>query len=189
MLTTFEADNLLRAKQRTPQPSDPGSPVSQENLHRLFRYEDGRLFNRVRRSIAQTAGKEAGAIAKTGYRIVSVNNRRYLQHRLIWVMFYGNNLPYRVDHIDQNPLNNRIENLRAATQSLNGFNAGIRKNNKSGFPGVWRIGNRWLAGIGFMRKNILLGCFGTKEEAIAARLAGELKYYGEYAQKRSMEAA
>ena len=57
-------------------------------------------------------------------------------------------------------------------------NRKINKNNKSGVTGVSfnKFKNKWCANIKLKRKNIYLGSYNTKEEAIQARKDGEIKY-------------
>lgn len=87
------------------------------------------------------------------------------------------------DHIDRNPLNCRRNNLRPATQKQNARNRTKMKNNTSGVTGVcWdKRSCVWLATIGVDYKNIRLGTFKNKDDAIRARLEAEIKYYGEFA--------
>lgn len=89
----------------------------------------------------------------------------------------------RVDHANGNSLDCRRSNLRECTQSQNIANRGPQANNRSGYPGVyWRNDlNKWTAAIGVMGHKKWLGAFTTKEEAIAARVAAERLYFGEFA--------
>lgn len=87
-----------------------------------------------------------------------------------------------VDHINRNPLDNRICNLRTCTQQNNCFNKSMQCNNTSGVAGVtWdKSRNKWLAQIQINKKNKYLGRFATLEEAIAARQQAEMEYFGEF---------
>lgn len=69
--------------------------------------------------------------------IVRIESTAYLAHRIVYELHYGC-IPedYDIDHIDRNPLNNRIENLRAVPHSVNMRNTKLQKNNKSGKTGV-----------------------------------------------------
>ena len=91
-----------------------------------------------------------------------------------------------VDHINMNPLDNRKCNLRICTIQQNNFNKKEQTNNTSGRVGVtWdKQTNKWLAQIQVDGKNIKLGRFKNKEEAIRAREEAELKYFGEYKYRR-----
>lgn len=92
------------------------------------------------------------------------------------------------DHIDRNELNNRRNNLRPATVKENARNGSIRSTNTSGYIGVVWNKNRqkWVAQITVDYKNICLGYFADKEDAIRARLKGEAKYFGEFAPQRHL---
>lgn len=72
-----------------------------------------------------------------GYWRVHLGNKVVTAHRLIWVMFNGN-IPegMTVDHIDRNPSNNQIENLRLVEHKINCRNRSKYSNNKTGFNGV-----------------------------------------------------
>ena len=87
------------------------------------------------------------------------------------------------DHIDRNPLNNRKENLRAATTAENSRNRNISKNNTSGIIGVGlnKKNGKWRARITFEWNEIFLGEYIKKEDAIITRLKAEKKYFGEFA--------
>lgn len=99
-------------------------------------------------------------------------------HRLI------NNTPkeFVTDHIDDNPLNNRRNNLRAVTTSRNKQNARLRSNNKSGYKGVsWcKRGNKWTARFRLGKKYLFLGRFDSLEEAALAYNKAVTKHRPEY---------
>ena len=67
----------------------------------------------------------AGTKREDGYYSVAINNKRYLVHRVIWVLFhYKIGRLLVIDHIDRNPSNNFIDNLRLVTQAENNKNKG-----------------------------------------------------------------
>jgi hypothetical protein len=83
------------------------------------------------------AGAVAGGKTSAGYFTVMVKGYRTVAHRVIWEMFNGS-IPQDtfVDHIDGNKGNNKIENLRLATHSINCRNRMKQSNNRSGVTGV-----------------------------------------------------
>lgn len=85
-----------------------------------------------------------------------------------------------VDHVNKNTFDTRKENLRRTTYSINNFNARLRRKNRSGFTGVFfaKHINMWHAYIHKDKKRYNLGYFKTKEEAVEARKAAEIKFYG-----------
>lgn len=87
-----------------------------------------------------------------------------------------------VDHIDNNGLNNRRDNLRIATHTQNQMN---RRSNVNEICGVWfRLDRKkWAARITVEGKIKSLGHFDTFEEACVARLAAEKLYFGEFARR------
>lgn len=90
-----------------------------------------------------------------------------------------------IDHKNHNTLDNRKEYLRVCTRQQNIFNSKIRKTNKSGITGVWwsdELG-KWRSQITVNGKDIILGWFFDKENAIKARKKAEKKYFGKYRYK------
>lgn len=92
------------------------------------------------------------------------------------------------DHINRNPFDNRKSNLRQATASENSMNRGLQSNNTSGITGVcWdKRREKWMAYIKINHKNIYLGTFDDKDDAIKARLNGEVKYMSEFAPQKHL---
>lgn len=112
--------------------------MTKELLQELFYYKDGFLFNKVKRSSNAMPNTMAGTLPNNSeYRRVSISNKIYLEHRIIWIYFNGL-IPKGmfIDHINQNKKDNSIENLRLCTRSENQYNRGAYKNNTSGFKGV-----------------------------------------------------
>lgn len=118
-------------------------------------------------------------------RSISKNNKKHTIyiHRIIMEL-EGHNIRNKViDHIDGNPLNNQINNLRLATRHENNMNLKLRKNSKTGYKGVIYISKskKWRARISFNYKTIHLGCFSNKIDAIKAYNIAAMKYFGEFA--------
>lgn len=120
-------------------------------------------------------------------RSTRVNRQRahVLMHRLILSRKLGIELTREqlTDHRDLDTLNNRRQNLRLATSAQNNRNTGIGKLNKSGVIGVsWHArNNKWAAYISVDSKTRYLGTFDDLADAIAARRAAEVQYFGEFA--------
>lgn len=87
------------------------------------------------------AGQPAGSLNGTdGYSQVHYKKGMYRVHRIIWEMFNGD-VPegYVIDHMDGNPANNHITNLRAVEEKYNSRNKKKQHNNTSGVVGVTAI--------------------------------------------------
>lgn len=92
------------------------------------------------------------------------------------------------DHKNRNPLDNRRENLRPATQKENTRNKSKQKNNTSGVTGVGYLkkNGMWRARITYNETEIFLGLFPNKDDAIIARLKAEKEYFGEFAPQQHL---
>jgi len=88
----------------------------------------------------------------------------------------------QVDHINRNKLDNRRENLRFVSQSVNTMNRGKLKNNTSGYIGVSKCKGStkrpWEAKARKKGVPPRHGYFSTKEEAAQARDKFVLEIHG-----------
>lgn len=115
-------------------------------------------------------GKVAGWKQPIGYVVLSVEGMELYAHRVAWALHHGAWPQAMLDHKDGDKGNNRLDNLREASHSLNNHNrAGW---SKSGFKGVTKDRKRFRAQIGGdgSGKPVYLGTFDTAEEAHAAYL-------------------
>jgi len=132
---------------------------------------------------AKFAGKIAGCEKTTnGYRCIGISNHGgiHLQHRLVWTWHYGppkNN----VDHRDNDPMNNRIENLREATHAQNMWNARVSRNSSTGLKGVTPRGKKFIATINVNGLAKYIGMYGDAATAKAARDAVAKFLHGSFA--------
>ena len=101
---------------------------------------------------------------------------KHYAHRVIWAIVYDEWPRADVDHIDGDPRNNRIENLRNVSHRINMRNAKKQKNNTSGYNGVhWdKRDGMWCAKITISGHTTRLGLFFDMQEAIAARKKAEI---------------
>jgi hypothetical protein len=92
------------------------------------------------------------------------------------------------DHQDRDPFNNRKSNLRKSNKFQNAQNHNKQKNNTSGIIGVgWhKASNKWYAEIQVKNKDLWLGVYDNKEDAITIRLKAEEKYFGEFAPQKHL---
>tara|TARA_R110000824_G_scaffold6960_6_gene31923 strand:+ start:1354 stop:1941 length:588 start_codon:yes stop_codon:yes gene_type:complete len=120
---------------------------SKEFLHKLFQYENGKLYYKAREVReprdnnwnVRVAGKEAGTTfrcRKDGPRVrIKIKGHTLFRSRIIWEMFYGpTNL--QIDHINGDTLDDRIANLRTSTQGQNTYNRKLCSRNTTGVKGL-----------------------------------------------------
>lgn len=102
--------------------------------------------------------------------MVQVGRKKYRAHRIAWLLTHGEYPPHGIDHANGDKADNRLSNLRAATQAENGQNLKTKSNNTSGHPGVswFKPVNKWRARIMLNRKEYGLGYFDSVEAAAEA---------------------
>ena len=158
--------------------------ITQQEALNLFEYQDGALFYRQRPSQNTLANDRTGYVDNNGYRKLSIKNKRYQEHRIIFLMHHGY-LPDTIDHIDGNPANNRIENLREATQQQNCYNSATHGRNTSGHRGVsWsKVWGKWQAYVNVNKKRKFLGYFEDLELAGLVTAEARDLYHGSFARQ------
>lgn len=157
--------------------------LNQEAIKALLDYdsETGDLIWREHeRGGRAVSGGVAGSVNSVGYLVIGLFGKAELAHRLVWLWNYGYLPEHCIDHIDENKLNNRLDNLREASKQCNARNCGTPADNTSGVRGVspskkkskkwWK---KWRASIAVNRKQFNLGIFEDFDEAVAHRLAAE----------------
>ena len=131
--------------------------------------------------------QEAGSKRSDGYLEIRFKGIRYYAHRLAYYMYHGvDPLEKMVDHKDKPTSNNKIDNLRLATNPQNKMNrVNLPSNNTSGVIGVcWnKKAKKWEAQIRVNKVQKFLGYFINKEDAIKVRKEAEIKYYGNFRSK------
>lgn len=167
--------------------------LTQEEANRLFEYRGGELFWKERpRSDFKSnlawkqwnpkhVGKRAGCWS--GHHVtVSVNKKSYPLARIVFLMHHGF-LPEIVDHADCNPMNNNVNNLRAATKADNQRNTGMYAHNKSGIKGVsWhKTVSKWHAQIKVKGVKQYLGIYEDIELAELVVQEARNKFHGNFA--------
>ena len=128
-------------------------------------------------------GSIVGVKRPTGHLFVQIDGKTIALHRIVWAMYYGSWPNGMIDHINRNPKDNRICNLRLASKSQNAANISkLYANNKTGRKGVsfHKLTNKYRASISFNGKWHHIGLFETPELAHNAYILASLKYNGEY---------
>jgi hypothetical protein len=115
------------------------------------------------------AGDIAGYTNNKGYLVIECCGYAHKAHRLAWMLAHGVWPKFQIDHIDGDKMNNRLENLREATNTENQWNRHqARKDNQS--TGIQGVGihqktKKYIARISANGKRIFLGLFDTAERA------------------------
>lgn len=126
------------------------------------------LFKRTSSALnGSRAGLPAGTLAANGYIMIRIYTKLCCAHRLGWALHYGEFPRFFIDHINGNPSDNRIENLRDVPQKANCFNKG--KNRK--LLGATQFGDRWKYAVLEWGKITYEGDFPTADEANKAFLS------------------
>ena len=167
-----------------------------ELVKSLLRYENGKLYWKIRPTHlfsdecysktwnTKYANKEAGSLVHETFGdryTIRIKGRNYYRSILVWVI-HNNEWPIEdIDHKNVISTDDRIENLRLATNNDNKRNRKMYRNNSCGFKGVSKDGNRFRARIVVNYKEILLGYFADAKSAHECYLEAAKKYFGEFA--------
>ena len=118
---------------------------SNRKIEEQVEYRDGKLYwlNPRKKSLI---GTECGHLTERGYRIMKAENKTVPVHHVVWFLHYGV-WPVKgldIDHINQNKQDNRIENLRQVTRSVNSFNNKAKNVSKNGKGWRARAGQKYI---------------------------------------------
>lgn len=150
----------------------PHNDLAADYVRSILGYnpETGDLVWKVAKGRRVRSGDVAGHLNGNGYVYVRVDGAHYLSHRLVWLIHYDRWPKDQIDHINGDRADNRVENLREATNAENHQNKSSCANSSSSFVGVhWepRCGT-WQAQITLGGKQKYLGSFHSEEAAAAA---------------------
>ena len=155
--------------------------LTQNQLKELVLYDENTgIFTRKYPVNNRKAGSICGWTKKTGYVEMTLNKKTYGAHRLAWLYVYGYFPKNEIDHIDGNPSNNRISNLRDVPHKTNSENlVKSRIDNKLNVLGVCyhKASKMFMSQIQVNKEKIHLGLFNTIEEAKLAYIEAKRKYH------------
>jgi len=115
-------------------------------------------------------GDIAGGLNSEGYVRIRLRGKWYLAHRLAWLYTYGEFPSFEIDHINGNPSDNSITNLRNANRKQNMENQKLHKDNRSGHRGVSFVEllQKWRVRVTHQRQIYNVGYFDKLEDAVNA---------------------
>lgn len=152
-------------------------PLTVELIKSLFIYKNNELYSiKKDKPCAQSGNRD-----KYQYNTISINERNYKQCKIIFALHYGY-IPYLIDHIDRDILNDRIENLRECTKSENNLNKTKSINTKYKYKGIYTTNhNTFVARIQIDKKAIKVCGLKTIESAALEYNKLAIKYHREFA--------
>lgn len=139
--------------------------------------EEGRLWWK-KQAPGRVLSRSIGIATKSGYPRVNFNYTYYKAHTIAFCLYYGR-WPSKgmvIDHIDRNPRNNHISNLREVSQAINSRNSKAAKTRGITYNHVTK---KWKAQLTHNYKNIYGGEYLTIDEAVNARHQLETTYWND----------
>jgi hypothetical protein len=160
------ADEIIAARVRELLHYDPATGIFTRKVRTAQRHQVG--------------DRACGNPMKAGHLRVAFDSKKFLAHRVAWLYVYGKWPDNDIDHINGDPTDNRVENLRDVTNRINRQNMrNPRGKSNSGLLGVFlhKETGKWRARIQLDGKGIHLGLFDTPEAAHEAYLVAKRKYH------------
>lgn len=140
------------------------------------------ILTRIWGSCPNTKPGPVTFLHPSGYIMCEINYAKHGVHRVGWFLTYGVWPAGHIDHINGIKTDNRLRNLRAVDQSRNQWNGVLRRDNTSGYKGVYKTKTgRFGALIKQFNQRFHLGTFDTAVEAHEAYCAEAARRFGEYA--------
>ena len=136
------------------------------------------------RHTTRWAGKPAlAAVKQDGRMHGAIMGHTAIAHRVAWAIYYGRWPDGVIDHINGDPSDNRIENLRVCSQHENSMNRRKKVGKTSKYYGVnySKRHNRYYAFVNLKHKTHYAGSFLNEKDAAVARDNKALELHGAYA--------
>lgn len=159
--------------------------ITQEQLKEYVHYDpETGIFTRLKEAGGNQfgskfprwkIGQKMGHHNKRGYLRISIFGKIWQGHRLAWLYHYGELPDKAIDHINGDPRDNRIENLRNVSQMENGRNQKRHSRNKTGINGVHinACTGRFTVQFRINGKSTHIGLYDTIFDAACARKSAE----------------
>lgn len=125
----------------------------------------GKLFYKTQVAQRVKVGDEAGYVHHKGYRHLNVKNKSFMVHRVIWLIENRRWPTGQIDHINGSKTDNRIENLRDASNRENCNNKEMHRSGKLVGASFCKRGRKWISQIRIGKRTIHLGAFNSELEA------------------------
>ena len=154
--------------------------LTAERLREVLDYcHDTGVFTwKIRTSNRVKVGDVSGSVDIKGYIVIGVDGFLHKAHRLAWLHVNGSWPTEQIDHVNGSKSDNRISNLRIATNAQNCQNQrSAQSHNKTGLLGVSPKNGKFVAQIRNNGKKQYLGYFPTPEEAHAAYLEAKREFH------------
>ena len=155
-------------------------PLTPERLRELLHYDpESGVFLWLKTTRATSAGDVAGCVRAHGYRSITVDGAPFYAHRLAWFYVHGAWPQHQVDHKNGDRDDNRIANLDDVTPSRNYHNTTkLGRNNTTGYRGVTRYGDKFIAQGMIERKLHVISMHDTAEDAAEAYKKWHIEKFG-----------
>jgi hypothetical protein len=148
--------------------------ITQQESLELFEYKNGDLIRKKNNKVMKSP-------TYFGHLRARIKGKNYLVHRLVFLMHHGH-LPKQIDHIDGNPANNKIDNLREASQSQNMWNRNANTNSMSKIKGIkLHQSGKYQVRVQVNKKSMYLGLYVDLELAELVAIEARNKFHGVYA--------
>jgi hypothetical protein len=156
--------------------TDSNCPPIAEVLRRVSYSPETGVFTAKVSAGKRAAGAALGYADANGYVKLSFNGKWVMAHRLAWTLCNGSWPRNEIDHINGNPSDNRIANLREATRSQNAMNT------RRGNGLCWRPSrNKWQVLIKADGKSHFIGMLADRAKAEIAAADATKRLHGEFA--------
>ena len=144
----------------------------------IFRWRYRAGGRALKGSVAGTPSVVRGDLRRI---VIVIRGRFFGAHILAWYWMTGEWPNTKLDHKDRDPGNNQWANIRRATDAQNAFNATRRRDNTTGYRGVYVRGRRFCAQINVAGRRTKLGAFSTASDAARAYDRAAEILHGEFA--------